>query len=43
MLGNDIRWHTKANIVGRQVLEAYFGVAPAKAQAAVASPAKRKR
>ena len=28
MLGNDLRWHTKANIVGRQVLEAYFGVTP---------------
>ena len=43
MLGNDIRWTTKANIVGRQVLEAYFGVGSTKAQAAAASPAKRKR
>lgn len=43
MLGNDIRWTTKANIVGRQVLEAYFGVTPAKAVATAASPAKRKR
>lgn len=43
MLGNDIRWTTKANIVGRQVLEAYFGIAPAKAVAAAASPTKRKR
>jgi penicillin-binding protein A len=43
MLGNDIRWHTKANIVGRQVLEAYFGDARTKAQATAASPAKRKR
>jgi len=43
MLGNDIRWTTKANIVGRQVLEAYFGIAPAKAVAVAASPAKRKR
>ncbi len=43
MLGNDVRWTTKANIVGRQVLEAYFGVGSTKAQAAAASPAKRKR
>ena len=44
MLGNDIRWHTKANIVGRQLLEAYFGLASPspKAQAQAASPAKRK-
>src|SRR5689334_24802609 len=25
MLGNDIQWHTKANIVGRELLEASFG------------------
>ena len=43
MLGNDIRWTTKANIVGRQVLEAYFGVAPTKAVAAAVTPPKRKR
>ncbi len=24
MLGNDLRWHTKANVVGRELLEAYF-------------------
>jgi cell division protein FtsI/penicillin-binding protein 2 len=46
MLGNDIRWHTKANIVGRQLLEAYFGIASPspspKAQAQAAGPAKRK-
>jgi penicillin-binding protein A len=24
MLGNDLRWHTKANIVGRELLESYF-------------------
>jgi cell division protein FtsI/penicillin-binding protein 2 len=24
MLGNDLHWHTKANIVGRELLEAYF-------------------
>ena len=43
MLGNDIRWHTKANIVGRQLLEAYFKIAPPNAQATAASPSKRKR
>src|SRR4029079_13305576 len=42
MLGNDLRWHTKANIVGRQVLEAYFGVTSTRAQAQAASPPKRK-
>ena len=26
MLGNDVQWRTKANIVGREFLEAYFGV-----------------
>jgi penicillin-binding protein A len=25
MLGNDLMWRTKANIVGRELLEAYFG------------------
>jgi cell division protein FtsI/penicillin-binding protein 2 len=25
MLGNDLSWHTKANIAGREFLEAYFG------------------
>ena len=29
MLGNDLRWRTKANIVGREVLGAYFSVAAA--------------
>jgi hypothetical protein len=24
MLGNDLRWHTKANVTGRELLEAYF-------------------
>ncbi len=24
MLGNDLRWRTKANVVGREVLESYF-------------------
>jgi penicillin-binding protein A len=26
MLGNDLRWHTKANVIGRELLEAYFKV-----------------
>jgi cell division protein FtsI/penicillin-binding protein 2 len=26
MLGNDVQWRTKANVVGREFLEAYFGV-----------------
>jgi cell division protein FtsI/penicillin-binding protein 2 len=47
MLGNDLRWHTKANIIGRELLEAYFKVGDAhKAPGAVASTAahgKRKR
>jgi cell division protein FtsI/penicillin-binding protein 2 len=47
MLGNDLRWHTKANIIGRELLEAYFKVGDARpAQGAVASTSahgKRKR
>ena len=43
MLGNDLRWHTKANIVGRQLLEAYFKIGAPSAQATAASPTKRKR
>jgi penicillin-binding protein A len=31
MLGNDLQWHTKANVVGREFLEAYFGVKEAAA------------
>jgi cell division protein FtsI/penicillin-binding protein 2 len=27
MLGNDLRWHTKANVIGRELLQAYFGKA----------------
>jgi hypothetical protein len=26
MLGNDLRWHTKANVIGKQLLEGYFKV-----------------
>jgi cell division protein FtsI/penicillin-binding protein 2 len=42
MLGNDLRWHTKANIVGRELLEAYFQPAHG-AVAAAASPGKARR
>ncbi len=37
MLGNDLRWHTKANVVGRELLEAYFAPnAPAEDAAGTA-------
>jgi cell division protein FtsI/penicillin-binding protein 2 len=29
MLGNDLRWHTKANVIGRELLESYFKVGEA--------------
>jgi penicillin-binding protein A len=44
MLGNDLRWHTKANVVGRELLEAYFRAdepAP-KARAAVVVSKRRR-
>lgn len=34
MLGNDLRWHTKGNIAGRELLEAYFDKGEAVAAAA---------
>lgn len=44
MLGNDLRWHTKANIIGRELLEAYFKVGDArKAVASTTAPGKRRR
>ena len=44
MLGNDLRWHTKANIVGRELLEAYFKIGEAhKALASTATPGVRRR
>ena len=48
MLGNDLRWHTKANRVGRELLEAYFGARSPRAVASAhrggaAKPAARKR
>jgi penicillin-binding protein A len=44
MLGNDLRWHTKANVVGRELLEAYFRVdePAAKARAAVVVGKRRR-
>jgi len=42
MLGNDLRWHTKANVVGRELLEAYFKPAH-KVVAASAPRASRRR
>lgn len=41
MLGNDLRWHTKANIMGRELLEAYFN--PAHKAVAAAAPKGKKR
>lgn len=42
MLGNDLRWHTKANVTGREVLEAYFKPTHG-AVAASAGKGKRRR
>ncbi len=42
MLGNDLRWHTKANIIGRELLSSYFKVGDAP-QASVASRTHRRR
>jgi len=30
MLGNDLRWHTKANVIGRELLESYFHAGDAR-------------
>ncbi len=39
MLGNDLRWHTKANVIGRELLGSYFKVGEAaKARAAAGAP-----
>jgi hypothetical protein len=43
MLGNDIRWRTKANLVARDLLEAYFEPAAAKPPAASAARAVHRR
>jgi cell division protein FtsI/penicillin-binding protein 2 len=45
MLGNDLRWRTKANVIGRELLEAYFrpGGPLVGARAANAPRGKRQR
>lgn len=44
MLGNDLRWHTKANVIGRELLESWFKVpeAPA-ARASAKAPGQKRR
>lgn len=42
MLGNDLRWRTKANIMGRELLEAYFKPAH-KAVASTVGKGKKRR
>jgi cell division protein FtsI/penicillin-binding protein 2 len=45
MLGNDLRWHTKANVIGRELLESWFhageGTAGARASAGLGAHRKR--
>lgn len=44
MLGNDLRWHTKGNVIGRELLESYFKVGDApKARAVVRVQGRRRR
>ena len=38
MLGNDLRWHTKANVIGRELLQSYFKVDEGGAVRAKATP-----
>lgn len=42
MLGNDLTWRTKANVVGRELLEAYFQP-ESPARASVGTPVGRRR
>jgi cell division protein FtsI/penicillin-binding protein 2 len=42
MLGNDLRWHTKANVIGRELLEAYFKPAHGAVAAAATKGNKRR-
>jgi cell division protein FtsI/penicillin-binding protein 2 len=42
MLGNDLRWHTKANIMGRELLEAYFKPAHKAVASAIVKGKKRR-
>ncbi len=43
MLGNDISWRTKANIVGREVLQSYFERPDAQARASSNAPGAERR
>jgi hypothetical protein len=43
MLGNDLRWHTKANVIGRELLQAYFGGGDAGAVAQHRRASHRRR
>ena len=44
MLGNDLRWHTKANVIGREVLESYFHVSEGSgARASLRTPRAHRR
>jgi cell division protein FtsI/penicillin-binding protein 2 len=43
MLGNDLRWHTKANIIGRELLQAYFGAGETGAVAQRGRVSRRRR
>ena len=43
MLGNDLRWHTKANVIGRELLESYFKVGESPRASASAQVHRRRR
>jgi cell division protein FtsI/penicillin-binding protein 2 len=43
MLGNDLKWHTKANVIGRELMEAYFHRGEPKARASAGKRERRKR
>jgi cell division protein FtsI/penicillin-binding protein 2 len=43
MLGNDLVWHTKANILGRELLTAYFGAGGSGSTAARRHAGRRRR
>ena len=43
MLGNDLTWRTKANLVGRELLEAWFEPSAPERRAAHAPGPRRRR
>jgi peptidoglycan glycosyltransferase len=44
MLGNDLRWHTKANVIGRELLESWFKTGDAgKVRASAGGPGAKRR